>query len=108
MIISGIIAVVMLVAMWKIYEKMGRQGWEAIIPFYNLYVLFEILYKNGIKFLLLLIPLYNIYLLFKMNIDWAHSFNKSTGFGVGMTLLAPIFYCILGFGGDAFQGSAAA
>ena len=36
------IAVLGIVAMWKIFEKAGEPGWAAIIPFYNLYVLFKI------------------------------------------------------------------
>jgi hypothetical protein len=27
--------VVMLAAMWKVYEKAGQPGWAAIVPFYN-------------------------------------------------------------------------
>ena len=46
----------------------------------------------------MLIPIYNIYLIFKINIDLAHEFGMSTGFGVGLTLLFPIFACILAFG----------
>lgn len=30
-----LIVVLMLVSMWKIFEKAGRQGWEGIIPIYN-------------------------------------------------------------------------
>ena len=97
-LLSILITIVLLAANWMIFQKMGRQGWEGIIPLYNSYVLFETLYDNGWKFLMLLIPFYNIYLIFKMNIDLAHRFNKETGFGVGMTLLSFIFYPILAFG----------
>ena len=87
-----------LVGCWFIYVKMGRQGWEGIVPFYNLYVLCEVLYGAGWKMLLCLIPLYNIYFAFKVNIDLAHKFNQPTGFGVGLTLLPFVFYPILGLG----------
>ena len=30
-------AVLAIVAMWKIFEKAGKPGWAAIIPFYNIY-----------------------------------------------------------------------
>ena len=55
--LSLAIAVLGIIAMWKIFEKAGEPGWAAIIPFYNLYVLFKITWGNGWKFLLLLIPL---------------------------------------------------
>ena len=80
--ISIILVIVTLIASWMMYRKMGREGWEAIIPLYSSYVLFEELYGNGWKFLLLFIPIYNIYLTFKLYIDLAKAFNKPAGFGV--------------------------
>ena len=95
MLISVIATVVSLAASWIIFKKMGRQGWEGIIPCYNTYVVCEELYGNGWKFLFLLVPFYNIYFVFKMNIDWAKAFNKGSGFGVGMVFLPFIFQLIL-------------
>lgn len=34
--------VVYVIGLWKLFKKAGKQGWEAIIPFYNTYVLVEI------------------------------------------------------------------
>ena len=99
--ISFVVSALIIVSNWVVYRKMGRQGWESIIPFYNSYVMFEVLYGNGWKFLTLLIPIYNIYVFFKLYIDLAHGFSKSTGFGVGLALLSPIFLCILAFTDDA-------
>lgn len=86
-----------------IFKKMGRQGWEGIVPIYNTYVLCQELYGNGWKFLLLLIPIYNIYFVIKMNIDWAKAFNQGVGFGIGLLLLPFIFQLILAFGGDQYR-----
>ena len=36
--------VVYVIGLWKLFKKAGKQGWEAIIPFYNTYML-----ANGIK-----------------------------------------------------------
>lgn len=35
MILSLIIGILTLVAEWMIFKKMGRQGWEGIVPIYN-------------------------------------------------------------------------
>lgn len=51
MILELIIGILTLVAEWMIFKKMGRQGWEGIVPFYNTYVLCQELYGNGWKFL---------------------------------------------------------
>ena len=88
---------------WRYFQKMGREGWEGIVPVYNIYVLFKELYGNGWKFLLLLIPFYNIYVLFKLNIDLAHAFNKGTGFGIGLTLLSFVFTLLLAFGDAVYK-----
>lgn len=48
-VISFLLLVVSLAANWRVYQKMGRQGWEGIIPFYNIYVQFEVLYGQGRK-----------------------------------------------------------
>ena len=90
-------------ARWKLYKKMGRKGWEAVVPYYSTYVLFDELYGNGWKMLLLLIPFYRIVLYVRSRIDWARSFGKKTGFGVGLALLEPIFSCILAFGDACYR-----
>lgn len=71
MILELIATILSLVGSWMVYKKMGRQGWEGIVPIYNTYVLCQELYGNGWKFLLLLIPFYNIYFGIKMMIDLA-------------------------------------
>ena len=103
MLLSIICTVLSLVASWVIYKKMGREGWEGIIPFYNLYVLCAELYGNGWKCLFLLIPLYNIYFAIKLYIDWAKEFNKGVGFAIGMLLLPFIFQLILAFGDAQYK-----
>lgn len=96
-----------LVGEWKIFEKTGREGWKAIIPFYNSYTLFDIVYGDGIKFLFLLIPFYNIYVMIKLYLDLAKLFGQETAFGWGLILLNPVFMCILGFGPARFNGGTA-
>ena len=98
------IAVLGIVAMWKIFEKAGEPGWAAIIPFYNLYVLFKITWGGGWKFLLLLIPIANIVILIITMVKLAKAFGKSGGFAVGLIFLSIIFYCILAFDQSTYLG----
>lgn len=35
------ITAIMLVSQWKIFVKMGLEGWRGIIPYYNAYIMFE-------------------------------------------------------------------
>jgi hypothetical protein len=103
-ILSLAIGVLAIVAMWKIFEKAGEPGWAAIIPFYNLYVLFKITWGNGWKFLLLLIPFANIVFLIITMVKLAKAFGKSGGFAVGLIFLSIIFYCILAFDQSKYLG----
>ena len=103
-ILSLALAVLGIVAMWKIFEKAGEPGWAAIIPFYNLYVLFKITWGNGWKFLLLLIPIANIVFAIITMVKLAKAFGKSGGFAVGLIFLSIIFYCILAFDQSEYLG----
>ena len=103
-ILSLALAVLGIVAMWKIFEKAGEPGWAAIIPFYNIYVLFEITWGNGWKFLFLLIPIANIVFAIITMVKLAKAFGKSGGFAVGLIFLSIIFYCILAFDKSEYLG----
>ena len=103
-LLSLAFAVLAIVAMWKIFEKAGEPGWAAIIPFYNIYVLFKITWGNGWKFLFLLIPIANIVFAIITMVKLAKAFGKSGGFAVGLIFLSIIFYCILAFDQSQYLG----
>lgn len=103
MLLEIIGAILSMVGSWMIFKKMGRQGWEGIVPIYSTYVLCKVLYGNGWKFLLLLIPFYNIYFAIKMMVDLAKAFNQGVGFAIGLLLLPFVFNLILAFGGAQYM-----
>ena len=41
-IISLVLWVLQVIALWKIFTKAGQSGWKAIIPVYNVFVMFKI------------------------------------------------------------------
>ena len=98
------IAVLGIIAMWKLFEKAGEPGWASIIPFYNVYVLFKITWGSGWKFLLMLIPIANIVIAIITMVKLAKAFGKSGGFAVGLIFLSIIFYCILAFDQSRYLG----
>ena len=99
------VAIVSIIAQWKIFTKAGKPGWAAIIPFYNMYTLFEVAGMNGWMFLLMLIPIVNIIIMIMLYVNLAKSFGKSTGFAVGLIFLNFIFMLNLGFGSDQYVGN---
>lgn len=49
------IAVFYVFCNWKLFKKCGKEGWEAIIPFYNQYVLVQLAGLNWWYFLFLIV-----------------------------------------------------
>ena len=96
-----VFSIAAIVGLWKVFKKAGRGGWEAIIPVYNNWVLFEITGYPGWISLLALVPWIGAVVILVFNIlakiRLARAFGKSDGFAVGLIFLEPVFYNILGF-----------
>jgi hypothetical protein len=107
MIIGLLIALLLIVAMWKVFTKAGQPGWASIIPIYNLYIWCKIVGRPGWWIILMLIPFVNFIIGIILCIDTAKSFGKGVGFGIGLLLLGIIFWPILGFGSAQYQGPSA-
>jgi cellulose synthase/poly-beta-1,6-N-acetylglucosamine synthase-like glycosyltransferase len=91
------VVVLILVSLWKIFEKAGQEGWKAIIPIYNMYILTIIIGKPWWWLLLMCIPYIGaIWGIWSTNL-LSKSFGKTEGFTVGLVLLGFIFYPILAF-----------
>jgi hypothetical protein len=103
-LLGSVFGIIVLIAMWKVFTKAGKPGWAVLIPFYNLYVLLEIVGRPGWWLLMFLIPIVNVIFLVTVNFDLAKSFGKGTGFGLGLIFLTPIFILILGFGSAQYIG----
>jgi len=61
---------------WKLFEKSGRKGWEAIVPIYNLWVHLKIIGRPGWWLFLFFIPIINIFLGIGILVDLLRSFGK--------------------------------
>ena len=111
LIFSTIFGIIAIIIMWRIFKKAGKEGWIAIVPFYNTYTLFEITWGNGWLFLLIflaIIPVVGALALGVIGIittcKLGKAFGKSTGFILGLIFLAPIFYAILAFDKSQYLG----
>ena len=107
----GLIAIVYLAfiaffvaAGWKIFTKAGQPGWAVLIPIYNLVVFLQIVGRPLWWILLCFIPLVNFVVCIVLANDLAKKFGKGIGFTLGLIILSPIFYPILGFGSAEYQG----
>lgn len=104
-LIPFLILVALIVAgMWKIFQKAGYEGWEAIVPVYNLYILTKIVGKPGYWTVLMMIPyLGMIWSIWAYNM-LAKSFGKDEAYTVGLVFLSFVFFPILGFGEAKYLG----
>lgn len=98
------VIIVCIAGLWKVFAKAGQPGWGAIIPIYNVYILCTIAGRPWWWLILFFIPIVGIIVAAIVSVDIAKAFGKSLLFGIGLWLLAPIFYCILGFGSAQYQG----
>lgn len=126
--IGFIVAVLLIIANWKIFEKAGEKGWKSLIPIYNTYIMFKLVWNTkmfwyllGVSFGLGFIgglagegtTLYNIaiicagiyelvmYIILFNRLS--KSFGHGTGFTLGLIFLPNIFTLILGFNKDTYK-----
>lgn len=104
-IVGGIVTVVMIISLWRIFSKAGVPGIFSIIPLVNIYQLVKISGKNPWLFLLLLVPIVNIVVYIIVALGLAKNFGKSGVFGFfGLVVFNLIGYLILAFGGAKYVG----
>ena len=117
--IALIVTAITIIGMWKTLEKGNKPGWGSLIPFYNIYLVCEMVGVNPWWILIVaLSPILNIvpligtlaqfavvvYFTILLNVSLARAFKKEDGFAAGLILLPPVFYLILGFGKDEYVG----
>ncbi|WP_207427906.1 signal peptidase I [Pedobacter sp. SYSU D00535] len=99
---SILIAILFIVAylagLWKLFEKAGRPGWEALIPIYNTYVIVKLTGRPLWWFFLMLIPVIGFIVAIGIMVDFAKSYGKYTFWQhVGAVVLPFIAFPIWGF-----------
>ena len=119
-IICLAIAVINIIGLWKILVKGGKPGWGALIPFYNTYLLCDMVGVTPWWILIVLgcgllgfIPVIgsllslavSIYFAILLNVSLARAFGKEDSYAIGLILLQPVFYLILGVGNNEFKGA---
>ena len=99
-VISSIIGLIMVISLWKVFTKCGKEGWAAIIPIYNIVVMTQICELPTWYVLLMFVPFANFFVLWKLAEGFTKLFNKDDGFKFLMFFLPVVGYPMLGFGKD--------
>ena len=105
------IYIICVIGLWKVYAKAGQPGWAALIPIYNIVVMLRV---GGLPWhwvfavFLPFIPFLGALALLVLQVMLLHRistrFGQGVGFTIGLTLLGPIFWLILGFGDSKYLG----
>ena len=101
------ITVLVIAGFWKVFTKADEPGWASIIPIFNVFVLMRIVGRPAWWVILFIIPFVNFIAWIIVSMDVAKSFGKGMGFACGLMVLPMIFYPVLGFGADSYQGPSA-
>lgn len=118
--------VLVVIGLWMTFEKAHEAGWKALIPFYNLYVLFKICDMGSLFFIWLICTaiaalMYAIghlifitypigwileavafILLVMMWFNLSKAYGHGLGYALGLTFFTPIFVILLGFGSSRY------
>lgn len=101
-IISLVIGVIVVISWWKIFKKAGKNGWEAIIPIYNLITMIEIIEKPMYYIIFFFIPITQLIIWMAL----VEKFGKPTSFGVLMFFFPFVCLPMLAFGKDTYRKTA--
>ena len=103
--IAGVLLliVLMIVSLWKVYEKAGQAGWKSLIPIYNYVVFLTMIDKPVWWVILLFVPLVSVVILIIMHIELAKRFGKGLLYGLGLCFLPFIFFPLLAFGDATYD-----
>jgi len=71
-----ILVILPYVGLWKLFEKAGEPGWQAIIPIYNIYVIIRLSGRPGWWMIFLLIPGINFLVAIGITLDFVKSYGK--------------------------------
>jgi len=63
---------------WKLFEKAGRPGWQALVPIYSIYVMLKISGRPVWWLFWLIVPVFNVIVGIGIYMDFVKSFGKFT------------------------------
>lgn len=103
-LISLVIYIIVVIALWKVFSKAGYPGWLAIIPIVNLFILVKIAGFSAWLGLLYLIPIVNIVFHIIVSLRVGKGFGQGAVFSIFLLwLFSFIGYLILGFGSATYD-----
>lgn len=101
--VYGLTLLVYAICLWVIFEKANEEGWTALVPIYNFYILCRIIDVPSWYVILLLIPGVNFFVWLFFLMELARAFGKDDAFGCGLIIMPIICFPILAFGDAQYK-----
>ena len=93
-----ILYILVSISLYKVFEKAGRPGWQALVPGYNFVVWSEIVGRKPAYAAWMLFPIVNIFIFAALAIDLVRSFGLHKFWHSFVAVVfAPITFAYLGF-----------
>ena len=105
LVVELVLIAIVIIGLWKLFEKAGKPGWAAVIPIYNTCMLIDIAGKPIWWILLMFIPFVNLVVGILVMVELAKKFGRGTGTAIGLIFLPMLFLLILGFGSAEYNKS---
>ena len=87
-----VIQVVHFLGTYKLYQRAGREAWEALVPFYSAVVMMKIINRPSWWVFLLLIPVVNLLMFPVVWVETARSFGHNSTKDTWLAILTLGFY----------------
>ena len=86
------VQVIHFLATWKLYQKAGRNSWEAAVPIYNAIILMKIINRPTWWTILLFIPVINLIMIPVVWVETIRSFGRNSSTDTVLVLITLGFY----------------
>lgn len=88
-ILFVVLTLVSLYGLWLLFKKAGKQGWEAIVPFYREYIFAELSARPKWWIVWLIVPIVNIFIFFGLYFDFLKCFGRRRFWETAAAVLVP-------------------
>jgi hypothetical protein len=92
--------------LWRIFTRAGKPGWAVLVPFYNTYVLLQIVGRPGWWLLLFFVPLVNVVVGIVVYYDLVKAFGRGVGTLLLLLFVPFVGFPMLAFGNNSYKAPA--
>jgi len=84
--------------LYKMFEKAGVPGWKALIPFYNIWIMLELMKGPKYLFFCQFIPIIGWFVTMQLYVGFVKTFGKQKFYQHALAaLLPPVYFIYLGY-----------